>query len=46
MDITDINNPVEVSRINDVFPYTLPPLSDENLPLDEIDESRGVVTGW
>jgi len=46
IDISDLNSPKEVSRINDVFPYTLPPLVDKDLPIDEIDKEKGVVTGW
>ena len=46
IDISDLGSPKEVSRIDDVFPYTLPPLADDKLPVDEIDRSKGVVTGW
>ena len=45
IDISDINNPSEVSREEDVFPYTLPPY-EEDYRLAEIDEEKGVVTGW
>ncbi len=46
IDISDLDAPKEVSRVNDVFPYTLPPLADDKFPVDEIDKSKGVVTGW
>jgi len=46
IDISDIEHPVEVSRVKDVFPYTLPPLADDQMPIDEIDKEKGIVTGW
>ncbi|WP_340115039.1 LVIVD repeat-containing protein [Maribellus mangrovi] len=45
IDISDINNPVELNRAEDVFAYTLPPY-DENHRVADIDEEKGVVTGW
>lgn len=45
IDISDVNNPYEVSREKDVFPYTLPPF-DEDYRVAEINEDLGVVTGW
>lgn len=45
IDISDISNPVEVSRQEDVFPYTLPPY-DENYRIADVDEEKGVVTAW
>lgn len=45
IDISDINNPTEVAREKDVFPYTLPPY-DENYRVADVDEEKGVVTGW
>ena len=35
IDISDIENPEEVNRVEDVFPYTLPPY-DENYRLADI----------
>jgi len=45
IDISDITNPHEVNRKEDVFPYTLPPY-DENYRIADVDETKGVVTGW
>lgn len=45
IDISDLGNPVEVNRIEDVFPYTLPPYN-EDYRLAEVDEQKGVVIGW
>lgn len=45
IDISDINNPEEVDRVEDVLPYTLPPADDE-YRFAEVDEEKGVVTGW
>ena len=46
VDISDLDGPKEVSRVKDVFPYTLPPLADETMPVDVIDKEKGVVAGW
>ncbi len=46
IDISDINNPVEVSRVEKVFPYTIPQLKEENLLIAKIDEDKGVVIDW
>ena len=46
VDISDLSAPEEAFRITDVFPYTLPPLADETLPIDKIEKENGVVTGW
>ncbi len=45
IDISDINNPTVVKRVEDVLPYTLPPV-DENYRIADVDEDKGVVTGW
>jgi len=45
IDISDINNPTEVDRVEDVLPYTLPP-ADDDYRFAEIEEEKGVVTGW
>ena len=46
IDISDKSNPHEVARVKDVFPYTLPPLTNRDLLIDQIDESNGVVVDW
>ncbi|HYQ57951.1 MAG TPA: hypothetical protein VEP89_11470 [Draconibacterium sp.] len=45
IDISDINNPEEVSRVKGVLPYTLPPV-DEDYRIAEVDEEKGVITRW
>lgn len=45
LSLTDLNNITELKRIRDVFPYTLPAY-DEEYPLAQIDEEKGVVIGW
>lgn len=45
IDISDISNPVEVNRVEEVMPYTLPPI-DEEYRVAEVDEEKGVVIAW
>lgn len=45
IDISDPQNPVEISRLNDAFPNVLPPV-DFSLPVYGLDFSKGVVIGW
>jgi hypothetical protein len=45
INIRDIANPVEITRLKDVFPYTIP-MIDNGYPLAQISESKGVITGW
>jgi hypothetical protein len=45
IDISDPQNPVEISRLNDAFPNVLPPV-DISLPVYGLDFSKGVVVGW
>ena len=45
IDISDVNNPQEVNRVEDVLPYALPPY-DEEYRVAEVDEEKGVVVGW
>jgi hypothetical protein len=45
IDISDINNPVELSRLENAFPEVLPPF-DRGLPIYELDRTKGVVVGW
>lgn len=46
-DISNILQPVEISRMENAFPEVLPP-TDDGFPVVwyEIDRSKGVVTGW
>jgi len=45
LDVSDLTDIREVSRVKDVLPYSIPAY-DENYPLADIDEEKGVVTGW
>jgi len=45
INIRDLNQPYEVARVENIFPYTIPEV-DYTYPIDEIDESKGVITGW
>jgi hypothetical protein len=45
IDITDLNNISVTSRLENLFPYTIPPF-DENYRVDQIDQSKGIVVGW
>ncbi len=45
IDISDMNNIVEVDRDTNVFPYILPVI-DVDGPIDVVDESKGVVIGY
>jgi len=45
IDISDVNNPVEIYRIDSAFPYSIPPY-DTRYPLTDIDETKGVVIGF
>jgi hypothetical protein len=48
LDISDLLNPVEVSRIENAFPEVLPMPLDRELPYawHQIDRSKGVIVGW
>lgn len=45
IDISNINVPKEVSRVEDIFPYTTPPV-DEDYRVANVDEEKGVVIDW
>jgi hypothetical protein len=45
IDISDVNNPKEVSRVEDIFPYTTPPYN-EDYRVAKVDEEKGVVIDW
>lgn len=46
IDISDLNQPKEVDRVPNVFPYTVPKLKDGSLLMADIDEDKGVVVDW
>ena len=45
IDITDPEQPVLSNRIEDLFEYIIPPY-DYDFPLDEINQDKGVITGY
>jgi hypothetical protein len=45
LDISNISSPVEVARIQNIFPYTIP-AATETYPIANIDQNKGVITGW
>lgn len=45
IDISDINAPLVVKRVEDLFPKVLPP-SDNSYPYTTIEKEKGVVIGW
>jgi hypothetical protein len=45
LDISNLNAPVEVARIKDIFPYTIPETTDI-YPISNIDQQQGVIVGW
>ncbi len=45
IDISNISSPVEIARVKDIFPYTIPGTT-EPYPIANIDEKKGVITGW
>jgi len=45
IDISDPEQPELNKRIEDLFEYIIPPY-DYEFPLDEIDEDKGVITGY
>ncbi len=45
IDISDLSNISVVSRLENIFPYILPPY-DENYRVDDIDYERGIVVDW
>lgn len=45
LDISNLNAPVEVARIKDIFPYTIPDFT-EAYAISAIDQTKGVIVGW
>ncbi len=45
IDITDVNNPVEIDRIKNVFPEIVPE-GELWFPYAMVDKSKGVIVGW
>jgi hypothetical protein len=45
IDISNMNNPVLVSRLENAFSYSLP-MINESYPVADLNKDRGVVIGW
>jgi len=45
IDVSDPAQPLFIQRIEDLFEYVIPPY-DYEYPLDEIDQDKGVITGF
>ena len=45
IDISDVNNPKEIDREEEMFEYTLPEY-DEEYELAQVDQEKGVVISW
>ena len=45
VDVSNINQPQEVGRVENVFETALPE-HDPNYPIAEIDPTKGIITGW
>jgi hypothetical protein len=45
IDVSDLNNIREVSRVKDIFPFTVPATGND-YRIAEVDKDKGVVTGW
>lgn len=45
INISDLSNISEAGRLENIFPYILPPY-DENYRVDEIDYEKGIVVDW
>ena len=45
IDVSDPSQPIFIKRIEDMFEYVIPPY-DYDYPLDEIDQDKGVITGY
>jgi len=45
IDISDVNNPVEISRLKNVFPEIVPE-GDIWFPYAMVDKSKGIIVGW
>ncbi len=45
IDVSNLNNIKEVSRLNDVLPYLVPP-TDNEYRMAQVDKEKGVVVDW
>lgn len=45
IDVSNFDNVTETGRVQQVFPYTLPPF-DNKYPIGKIEQGKGVVIGW
>jgi hypothetical protein len=45
LDVQNVDNIHEVGRVEDIFPYTVPPTGND-YPMAGIDDDKGVVVSW
>lgn len=45
IDVSNINNIKETSRVKSIFPYSIPPIKN-NLRIENIDPTKGVIISW
>ncbi|HPT30719.1 MAG TPA: hypothetical protein PLW67_02715 [Prolixibacteraceae bacterium] len=45
IDVSNLSNIKEVTRVKDIFPYTVPP-ADNEYRIAEVDKDKGVVINW
>lgn len=46
LDVSNVNNVKEVSRLKDALPYVVPPLADDKARMANVDKEKGVVIDW
>jgi len=46
IDMSDINRPKEINRVQNIFPYTVPTAEDETLPYAPVEQEKGLVIAW
>lgn len=46
IDVSNLDAPKEVARVNSALPYTIPAPEMEGLPYSSVDEAKGIVVGW
>ena len=46
LNISDIHHITEAGRVDSIFPYSLPLLEDNQLPMGAVDLDKGIVVGW
>ncbi|MDR2534338.1 MAG: hypothetical protein LBC81_06160 [Tannerellaceae bacterium] len=45
-DVSDVNSVKQTARLENIFPYSIPPIKDPALAYDYIDAQKGIVVDW